>query len=67
MDFDMQDVCNKHKITLILDEDDAARNTVASAGQDTIIMGKFDDNDIQIVAFFHELGIVYLNQLTTNG
>ena len=54
--FDMQSICDKHGITLILDDEHTDNNAGGSAGQDTIMLGRFDDEDLKIVAFFHELG-----------
>lgn len=35
---------------------DCDRNHGGSCGIDTIFLGEFDDPDIELVAFFHELG-----------
>ena len=54
--FDMQSICDKYGIRLILDDEHTDINCGGSAGHNTIMLGKFDDRDLQITAFFHELG-----------
>jgi len=56
VEFDMQSICDKYGIRLILDDEHTDINCGGSAGQNTIMLGKFDDKDLQITAFFHELG-----------
>ncbi len=45
---------------------DVQRNHGACAGDD-IMLGEFDDPDIELVAFFHELGHVLLRRFLTRG
>lgn len=45
---------------------DIERNRGACAGED-IMLGEFDDPDIELVAFFHELGHVLMNRRPHRG
>lgn len=49
-------ICVDRNIVLHLDDIDCERNFAAYAGKKHIFMGTFDDPDIFITAFFHELG-----------
>lgn len=58
----IEQLASKYGITLVSAEDNAKangehRNNMASAGS-TIFLNDFDDPDLEIVAFFHELGHV---------
>lgn len=48
-------IAKKYKIKILFDFQDCPYNQGASAN-DTIFLGKFDDEDVKLFAFFHELG-----------
>jgi len=56
------DIANKYKVSVIRDIKNCGKNYGASAGMD-IFLGDFDDPEIELIAFFHELGHALSNKL----
>lgn len=48
-------IAHKYNATVIRDVENCDKNSGGSAGKE-IFLGEFDDPEIEIVAFFHELG-----------
>lgn len=48
-------LAEKYNVSVTRDIENCSKNNGASADQD-IYLGEFDDPDIELVAFFHELG-----------
>ena len=53
----MVDLAKKYRINLFMNYKECEQNEAANAGRD-IFLGKFDDEELRVVAFFHELGHV---------
>lgn len=49
-------------VFIVRDTDNCGKNYGASAGND-IFLGEFDDPEIELAAFFHELGHALMNKL----
>jgi len=62
----IQALADKYKVPVNRFPTDVERNHGASAGDD-IMLGEFDDPDIELVAFFHELGHVLMNRRVHRG
>lgn len=62
----IQALAAKYKVPVNRFPTDVERNHGACAGED-IMLGEFDDPDIEIVAFFHELGHVLMNRRPNRG
>lgn len=55
-------LANKYGVIVVRDEENCDRNQGSSAGKN-LWLGEFDDPDLEIVAFFHELGHALLGQV----
>ena len=62
----IQALADKYKVSVNRFPTDVERNHGACAGED-IMLGEFDDPDIEIVAFFHELGRVIMTRRSSRG
>lgn len=51
----MVSIANEYNVSVIRDIDNCDKNYGSSAGKE-IFLGNFDDPEIELVAFFHELG-----------
>lgn len=54
---EISSLAETYRVRIILDCEHCENNEGAHAGRD-IFLGKFDDDELRIVAFFHELGHV---------